>query len=69
MLTKDIGNVGELITAARFIKLGCSVFTSLADNSEIDYIIEHNGVLKKIQVKTTEKINDGKWNGNYQKVE
>lgn len=44
--------IGELEVAKELLKLGCSVFKEIADNSPIDLIaIKHNSLVK-IQVKT-----------------
>lgn len=57
--TKNLGSIGELRIATKLIENGYNVFTQLGDNSEIDLIAEKNGELKRIQVKTTEKIKNG----------
>lgn len=58
MHTKNLGVIGELKATAKLIELGYNVFTSVGDNSEIDLIAEKNGILKKIQVKSTMKVSD-----------
>ena len=61
MNNKQIGSLGELKVATKFMELGYQVFVELGDNSDIDLIIvSSDGEIKKIQVKTTQKIKDGK---------
>ena len=61
MNNKQIGSLGELKVATKFMELGYQVFVELGDNSDIDLItVSSDGEIKKIQVKTTQKIKDGK---------
>ena len=49
------------LVAAKYMELGYTVFTEIGDNSDIDLIvISKDNNLLKIQVKTTEKIINGK---------
>ena len=60
MTTKEKGNLGLTKVIVRFVELGYAVFTEIGDNSDIDLIAIKDGKLLKLQVKTTEKINNGK---------
>lgn len=52
MHTKYKGNVGELICATEFAKLGYSVFKELGDISKLDVIAEKDGKLLRVQCKS-----------------
>ena len=60
MTTKQIGNVGEAIALAGFVQMQIPVYIPFGDNERADLIAEFNGKLQKIQVKTSEKCEDGK---------
>ena len=53
MNSKKKGNVGIGAAIAYFTKLGCTVSIPLTDSQEYDLIVDMDGVLKKVQVKTT----------------
>ena len=48
-----LGKIGELKTAQKFLNHGYEVFVPLVDISGTDMIVEKNGDLKKIQVKSS----------------
>lgn len=58
--TRKIGNIGESAALLEFTKYGIPVFFPFGQNTPIDLIILINHEFKKVQVKTTEKIIDGK---------
>ena len=60
MNTKNIGNIGEAIALQEFVKKGISVYISFGENEKADLIADFDGKLNKIQVKTSQKIEDGK---------
>lgn len=60
MTTKQLGNIGEAKTLAKFVELMIPVYVPFGDNEKSDLIAEFNGRLNRIQVKTSEKWEDGK---------
>ena len=60
MNSKQIGNIGEAKTIYQFIKFGIPVYIPFGDNEKADLIAEFNGKLNKIQVKTSQKAENGK---------
>lgn len=56
---RNIGNLGEAKVLAKFVELGIQVYIPFGDGSTVDLIADFNGKLNKIQVKSTEKDNDG----------
>ena len=60
MNTKRIGNIGEIKAMCKFIELGIPVYTPFGDNEKSDLIADFNGKLNRIQVKTSQKAEDGK---------
>lgn len=58
--SKQLGLLGELKAQYDFIKAGYSVSCPLGDYCSYDLIAEKNNKILKIQVKTTEKIKEGK---------
>lgn len=58
MNSKVIGNIGEAITIAEFVRRGIPVYTSFGENERADLIAEFNGKLNKIQCKTSERFED-----------
>lgn len=56
---KQLGIIGEEALALEFIKNGFTVSKPIGDNAPYDLIVDINGILKKIQVKTTEKVHEG----------
>ncbi len=55
MTTKQLGNIGEAKTLAKFVELMIPVYVPFGDNEKSDLIAEFNGRLNRIQVKTSEK--------------
>lgn len=60
MTTKQIGNIGEIKTIAKFVELGIPVYLPFGDNEKADIVAEFGGKLNRIQVKTSCKAEDGK---------
>ena len=60
MNTKNVGNVGEAITLAEFVKRGIPVYIPFGENERADLVAEFNGKLNKIQIKTSQKFEDNK---------
>ena len=58
--THTIGDVGEGYALAKFTEYNIKVSIPFSVNLPYDYIIDVDGVLYKVQVKTTEKIVDNK---------
>lgn len=56
MNSKVIGNIGEAITIAEFVRRGIPVYTSFGENERAEF----NGKLNKIQCKTSERFEDKK---------
>ena len=52
-MTDSIGNIGEILVVKYFVELGYEVFTSAFGNSTCDMIIQKDGKLKRVEVKTT----------------
>lgn len=62
MTTKQLGNIGEAKTLAKFVELQIPVYIPFGDNEKADLIAEFNGKLNRIQVKTSEEwINSEKF--------
>lgn len=61
MQTKQLGNIGEAKTLWKFISLGVPVYIPFGDNEKSDLIAEFGGKLNKIQVKTSEKLEDDRF--------
>lgn len=59
MNTKQIGNIGEAKVLSKFVELGLPVYVPFGDNERADLIVEFNGKLNKIQVKTSINAKDG----------
>lgn len=60
MNTKRIGNVGEAVTIAEFVKRQIPVYTSFGENEHCDLIADFNDKLNRIQCKTSQIIKDNK---------
>lgn len=60
MDTKRIGNIGEAKALCKFVSLHIPVYQAFGDNEKSDLVADFNGKLQKIQVKTSEKCNNGK---------
>ena len=52
MNTKTKGDIGELIIATELVKKGWSVSIPFGENNRYDLIIEKNGKIKRLQVKS-----------------
>ncbi len=53
-----IGNVGETLALSEFSRRGITVLIPFGQNVPYDLAIEINGILYRIQCKTTEKVHD-----------
>lgn len=60
MTTKQLGNIGEAKTLAKFVEMNIPVYVSFGDNEKADMVVDINGNLKRIQCKTSEEF-DGKF--------
>lgn len=60
MTTKQLGNIGEAKALYKFVSLQIPVYQAFGDNERSDLIADFNGKLQRIQVKTSEKCEDGK---------
>lgn len=60
METKRLGNIGEAVAISSFVKHCIPVYIPFGDDEKVDLVVDFNGKLNKIQVKTSEKANDGK---------
>ena len=60
MNSKRLGNIGEAKAIAAFVENQIPVYLPFGDNEKADLIAEFNGKLNKIQVKSSEKAEDGK---------
>lgn len=60
MTTKQLGNIGEANTIAEFVRMQVPVYLAFGDNEKSDLIADFNGKLQRVQVKTSEKVIDGK---------
>lgn len=60
MTTKQIGNIGEAKVLCKFVSMQIPVYVPFGDNERADLIAEFNGKLNRIQIKTSEKAEDGK---------
>ena len=56
--TKQIGNVTEVECMLAFLKLGYNVLTPYGDCERYDFVVDINGELLKIQVKTSSDHTD-----------
>lgn len=59
MNSKKIGNIGEAKVLCKFVELGIPVYLPFGDNEKADLIAEFDGKLQRIQIKTSEKAEDG----------
>ena len=55
----NIGKLGEAQVLTKFIELGIQVYFPFGEGSSVDLIAEFNGKSNRIQVKSTEKDNNG----------
>lgn len=61
MTTKQLGNIGEAKALAKLVSMNIPVYVSFGDNEKADLVADFNGKLNKLQVKTSEKLEDGKF--------
>lgn len=59
--TTNVGNIGYAQVLAKFIQMGIPVYTPFAEGYTADLIADFNGKLNRIQIKTTEKVQEGDW--------
>ena len=57
--TKDVGILSELKVLTELVSLGCIVSQPYGDNAPYDFIVDINGRLIKVQVKTATEIENG----------
>lgn len=60
MNSKKIGNIGEAKVLCKFVELGIPVYLPFGDNEKADLIAYFNGKLNRIQIKTSQKAENGK---------
>lgn len=62
--SKTIGNIGEAVVLAEFVKRNIPIYIPFGENDRCDFIAEFNGKLNRIQVKTSKSIQNGTivWN-------
>ena len=60
MNTVSIGDIGESFAIAKFTRKNFIVSKPLSNNARYDLIVEINGKLYKVQVKSTNSIKNGK---------
>lgn len=53
---KEVGNVGEAVVLAKFVKMGIDVYQPFGDNTKADCIADFNNQLQRIQVKTCARL-------------
>jgi hypothetical protein len=58
--SKKQGDIGLSLAIAWFAKRGHTVCIPLSDSQAYDLVVELNGVLKRVQVKTTRSFNQSK---------
>ena len=56
MLSKDIGDIGEVTVLAKFVKMGIEIYKPFSEKNKVDYVADFNGKLNKIQVKSCAKM-------------
>lgn len=59
--TKKQGDIGEARAVYEYTRLGWVVCTPLCDSAKYDLIIERDGEIKRVQVKTSSYSRDGKY--------
>lgn len=57
MDSNTIGRSGELIAMSKYISLGYTVLQPVNKDGIYDFVIENNGIFKRVQVKTRKFIN------------
>lgn len=60
MDTKRIGNIGEAKVIAKFVEHGFPVYIPFGDNEKADIVVDINGKLCRIQVKTAVGCENGR---------
>jgi len=60
MDVREKGNITEAKVVSKLTELGFSVFTPFSDGEKIDLVVEKEGNLYPLQVKTGRKISNGK---------
>lgn len=60
MDTTLLGNIGESRVLYELVKHGIQCYLPYGDGSTVDLIADFHGQLNKIQIKTTEKLNNAK---------
>lgn len=58
--TSHIGDIGEAVAIAEFMKVGFIPLKPMSDNLPYDLVVDNKGQLLKIQVKTTQSIKESK---------
>ena len=56
---RNIGNLGEAKVLSKFTELGIQTYLPFGDGSVVDLIADFNNKLNRIQVKSTEKEENG----------
>lgn len=59
MNTKKQGDIGEARAIYEYTKLGHVVCAPLCDSAKYDLIVEKDGIMKRVQVKTSSYIRNG----------
>lgn len=57
---KIVGDIGEATCLMEFVKRNVKVYIPFSENSSVDLVAEFDGKLNRIQVKTSEKLENGK---------
>lgn len=66
MNNKDYGNIGEAHAITYYVKQGYLVSKPIFDNAKYDLIVDKNGKLERVQVKTSRfKLSNGKYKVNF----
>lgn len=58
LTSKEKGNLTELQCLTSFYKLGCTASIPYGENCRYDFILDVNGTLLKIQVKTSKTVSE-----------
>ena len=66
-MTKELGNLTELLCMTRLYSLGCGVSIPFGDSEKYDFIVDINGNLYRLQCKHANPLYDE--NGNVEKIE
>lgn len=61
MTNKQVGMIGESKILSKFVSMGIPVSIPYGDNERYDLIAGFNGQLNRIQVKTSQKVGNGKY--------